>query len=124
MSSNIRPLKERISITIDSDIVAELRNLSEKDDRSFSQYINGSHTPSNISSGKIAAVLKVNPLWLMGFDVPKYESEIIVPNSLSPEEISLLNAYRSSSEEIKTAACAVLGITRKKGSSSVSNKIG
>ena len=41
MSSNIRPLKERISITIDSDIVAELRNLSEKDDRSFSQYING-----------------------------------------------------------------------------------
>ena len=41
MSENIRPLKERISITIDSDIVAELRMLSENDDRSFSQYING-----------------------------------------------------------------------------------
>ena len=41
MASNIRPLKERISITIDSDIAAELRTLSENDDRSFSQYING-----------------------------------------------------------------------------------
>lgn len=41
MCANIRPLKERISITIDSDIVAELRTLSENDDRSFSQYING-----------------------------------------------------------------------------------
>lgn len=36
---------------------------------SISQYINGSHAPSNISAGKIAKVLGVEPLWLMGFDV-------------------------------------------------------
>jgi len=36
---------------------------------SISQYINGSHSPSNISAAKIGKVLKVNPLWLMGFDV-------------------------------------------------------
>lgn len=36
---------------------------------SISHYINGSHAPSNISAGKIAKVLGVEPLWLMGFDV-------------------------------------------------------
>lgn len=37
---------------------------------SISQYLSGSHAPSNISSGKIGKVLGVSPLWLMGFDVP------------------------------------------------------
>lgn len=36
---------------------------------SISHYINGSHAPSNISAGKIARVLGVEPLWLMGFEV-------------------------------------------------------
>lgn len=36
---------------------------------SISHYINGSHAPSNISAGKMAKVLGVEPLWLMGFNV-------------------------------------------------------
>ena len=36
----MRPLKEKISITIDSDIVKKIKELAESDDRSFSQYIN------------------------------------------------------------------------------------
>lgn len=36
----LKPLKEKISITIDSDILETLRKLAEKDDRSLSQYIN------------------------------------------------------------------------------------
>jgi len=36
----MKPLKEKLSITIDSDIVEQIRQLSEKDDRSLSQYIN------------------------------------------------------------------------------------
>lgn len=36
----MKPLKEKISITIDSDILAKLRKLAEEDDRSLSQYIN------------------------------------------------------------------------------------
>ena len=43
---------------------------------------------------------------------------------LTEEEAKLISAYRSASEEIKTAACAVLGITRKKESSTSSAKIG
>ncbi len=36
----MKPLKEKISITIDSDLLTELRKEAEKDDRSLSQYIN------------------------------------------------------------------------------------
>lgn len=48
----------------------ELANRSGVAKASISQYVNGSHKPSNISSGKMASVLDVSPLWLMGFDVP------------------------------------------------------
>lgn len=36
----MKPLKEKISITIDSDILEKIKYESEKDDRSLSQYIN------------------------------------------------------------------------------------
>ena len=36
----MKPLKEKISITIDSDILAKIKELAEYDDRSLSQYIN------------------------------------------------------------------------------------
>ena len=36
----MRPLKDRISITIDSDILEKLRDRAEYDGRSLSQYIN------------------------------------------------------------------------------------
>ena len=36
----MKPLKEKISITIDIDVLAKVKKLAEKDDRSLSQYIN------------------------------------------------------------------------------------
>ncbi|MEY8434053.1 ribbon-helix-helix protein, CopG family [Lachnospiraceae bacterium 48-42] len=36
----MKPLKNKVSITLDSDIIEKIRLLAEKDDRSFSQYIN------------------------------------------------------------------------------------
>lgn len=36
----MKPLKTKISITIDNEIVDKLKELSEQDDRSLSQYIN------------------------------------------------------------------------------------
>lgn len=36
----MKPLKEKISITIDWDILEKLKQLAEEDDRSLSQYIN------------------------------------------------------------------------------------
>ena len=37
---NMKPLKEKISITIDGDVLGQIRALAERDDRSLSQYIN------------------------------------------------------------------------------------
>lgn len=36
----MKPLKEKISITIDNDILEKLKQRAEEDDRSLSQYIN------------------------------------------------------------------------------------
>jgi hypothetical protein len=36
----LKPLKEKISITIDNDILIKLKEKAEYDDRSLSQYIN------------------------------------------------------------------------------------
>lgn len=36
----MKPLKTKVSITLDTDVVEMLKELAEEDDRSFSQYIN------------------------------------------------------------------------------------
>lgn len=36
----MKPLKTKVSITLDSTIVDSIKELAENDDRSFSQYIN------------------------------------------------------------------------------------
>ena len=36
----MKPLKTKISITVDSDILEQLKVVAEADDRSLSQYIN------------------------------------------------------------------------------------
>ena len=38
---------------------------------SVSQYVSGSNCPGNVTAAKIGAKCLVNPLWVMGFDVPK-----------------------------------------------------
>lgn len=52
----MRPLKEKISITVDSDVVKKIKELAEADDRSFSQYINmvlKEHIQTNTESDNI-----------------------------------------------------------------------
>ena len=36
----MKPLKQRVSITLDYDVIEKIKKLAEEDDRSFSQYIN------------------------------------------------------------------------------------
>ena len=36
----MRPLKSKVSITLDEDVIELIKELAEMDDRSFSQYIN------------------------------------------------------------------------------------
>ncbi len=36
----MKPLKEKISITVDSDVLTQIKLLAEKDERSLSQFVN------------------------------------------------------------------------------------
>jgi hypothetical protein len=36
----MKPLKTKVSITLDTDILEIIKDLAEQDDRSFSQYVN------------------------------------------------------------------------------------
>ena len=35
-----KPLKNKVSITLDEDVIRQIHRLAESDDRNFSQYIN------------------------------------------------------------------------------------
>lgn len=36
----MKPLKNRVSLKLDEDIIEKIKQLAENDDRSFSQYVN------------------------------------------------------------------------------------
>ncbi len=63
---------KRIRFALDKAEISakELSVKSGVAEASISQYVNGYHKPSNISAGKMAPILGVNPMWLMGFDEP------------------------------------------------------
>ena len=51
----------------------QLSDKSGVSEPSISQYIHGLFAPRNKTAAKLADVLNVNPMWLMGFDVPMKE---------------------------------------------------
>lgn len=74
----------------------ELADASKVNKSSISQYINGTHAPSNISAGKMAEVLNVNPVWLMGFDVPMEKEQADTPHpDLRPATTKQYNVFGS-----------------------------
>lgn len=65
------------------------KELSEKSGvskYSISQYVNGSHCPNNISASRLASVLNVSPLWIMGFDVPMVSENEAETHTMSRRE--------------------------------------
>ena len=40
VGEQMKPLKDKVSITLDGDVVERIKQLADNDDRSFSQYIN------------------------------------------------------------------------------------
>lgn len=68
----------------------ELADLTGVSKSSISQYVNGSHAPSNISSSKMAKVFNVNPLWLMGFNVEKRKE---ISSSEADIDMALLQKF-------------------------------
>ena len=82
-----------------------------------SHYVNGTHAPGNILAAKIARRYGLNPLWVMGFDVPsKLKSDADKfgeyaeafnathkPVMLSDDETNLIKKYRMADDRGKEA---------------------
>ena len=63
---------KRLRIAMDKEMITA-KQLSEKSgvsEPSISQYLHGTFAPKNITAAKLAKVLDVNPMWIMGFDAP------------------------------------------------------
>lgn len=67
MKNELTAKRLRLALSNKNMKPQELSDKSGVNKASVSQYVNGSHKPSNISAGKMADILDVDPLWLMGF---------------------------------------------------------
>ena len=80
---------------------AELCTLAKVPKGSLSLYINGAYEPKQDRLYDMAKVLDVDPVWLMGYDVPMEREEKNTPEKLqlSEGEEMLLNLFRQIPEE-------------------------
>lgn len=72
----------------------ELSDKSSVSESSISQYLHGLFAPKNKTAAKLANVLHVNPMWLMGFDVPMEEPKLkpdFTVNALSGTDVNNAN---------------------------------
>ena len=67
----------------------ELADKSGVNKGSISLYMNGKGAPGNLNAGKMAEVLEVNPMWLMGFSADKYNINAPVDYLLNDIQIEV-----------------------------------
>lgn len=87
----------------------ELSNRSGIGKSSISQYLSGSHAPSNKSAGAMSTVLGVNPVWLMGFDVPMTAP---LMHEITEDERAIIDAYRGADTGTQQAVRKLLDLSR------------
>lgn len=101
----------------------ELSDLSGVNKSSISQYVNGSHKPSNVSAGRMADVLNVNPLWLMGFDCPMKDDTSKRTDThlaLSTVEKDIVTHYRAADPTTQGIVRTILKVEDKEEEKGIS----
>lgn len=94
----------------------------------ISNYAQGKYAPKDENLRKIAAALRVNPAWLMGFDVPMSSDDDLLQilqdpspaqlewleyqksQALSDQERLLIDRYRAAGENVRRSICALLEV--------------
>lgn len=120
MKNELTAKRLRLALSNKNIKPQELSDKSGVNKASVSQYVNGSHKPSNISAGKMAAILDVDPLWLMGFDVPmkKQVSDDDIGNAFANDNlfeiIDNISALSPQEKRHFTNYLQLLEINRKK----------
>lgn len=99
---------------------ADLANKLGVGTTSVYNWCSGLKTPRMDKVDKMCEIFHISRSTLIA-DAPVYEEKSI---SYSDEEKELISAYRNASEDTKNAVCAVLGVQRKKESSTYSGNVG
>lgn len=112
--NRIKQRKKENGLTINKDVFSLRLSalLSSSDETTYSvarklgmsaatisRYANGIMLPKLTTVYYLADIFYVNPVWLMGHDVP--QSETVAANSITEQEKALLAFYRTASEENK-----------------------
>lgn len=87
----------------------ELADKAKMNKSSISHYVLGRNEPNNKSAYQMAQVLKVNPAWLMGLDVPKHPLKSVedAERELTEAE-ELYKKYQEAIPEIRAAVDSLL----------------
>lgn len=96
--------RERITALINEYCNGSQQQLSEKtgvNKASISQYVNGKNVPSSLTAKRLCLPFRISPAWLMGFDVPKYDTKPLEPVSapLTSCEQRLIELNRQLNDE-------------------------
>ena len=104
----------RIALNMRGMSQQQLADASGVSKYTISHCINGRHAITNLTAPPMAKVLRVNPLWLMGFDVDMKEhaeSETITLQ-LTAEEMAVISQYRCADDAVKKIILKILNVTR------------
>lgn len=103
-------LSELLAESMSATQLAEIIGMSKQ---TISAYTTGARSPKRPAINAMADALGVNPLWLMGYDVPKFPSSTsstskCVSLELTAEETDLIHKYRALDERGRSNVRAVL----------------
>lgn len=94
---NTATASARIKELIDQQCGGSQQNFAETcgvRKNSVSQWVNGIAVPGNYSAVKISRVFGIDPLWIMGEDVPKYKASVNQTIVMTEHEKDMLLKYR------------------------------
>lgn len=124
MLNKVADFKDRLEIALNIRECkpVELARKLQVTEGTISQYRKGLTEPKSDRLYQIATVLDVNPVWLLGVDVPME----IMPqsNDLTLLESDLIRKYRISSQEKQQIICDILGIKKSSIGSRSSKVVG
>jgi len=106
--------RKRIIYLLDTFCAGDRKEFADKvgiGKSSISQYVNGTNSPGNITAMKIGKAFGVDPMWVMGFDVPMNKADIaekISNMDLDLLDLQIMELYKKLPVEKKKALIKLL----------------
>jgi transcriptional regulator with XRE-family HTH domain len=91
---NLYIIKDRLNEAMQKRGITatELAKLTGLNKSSVSRYLTGENIPRSLAIGKLAQALRVNPAWVLGYDVPMDEG--VPPIQINVEKLNDANKER------------------------------